>query len=219
MDNEFVKYIETVFKPTLDSCQKFLYLTRGIEFQKESLCVLENVLKELANHKQRLIEIKDEEAANYCLSFQSSTKAVIHELRMWIAFKEDKMGDAWDELVNAQLQVDTAISAHATANNLTSYLKRLIAFEKLLFPPMLFLSPGFFIISSKCSICEQEYGNCNHLKGLPYMGEICARKITECKIEEVSLVSEPASKHARVRSISDEEKMRDIITWREDTSE
>jgi hypothetical protein len=81
---------------------------------------------------------------------------------------------------------------------------------------MVFLSPGFLILSSKCSICGKEYGFCDHLIGLPYMGQLCAREITEMKIEEISIVPMPANKSARVRVMSLDGCMRNTMTWREE---
>jgi hypothetical protein len=67
---------------------------------------------------------------------------------------------------------------------------------------------------SECSICKQDYGECDHVKGRAYMGELCVRIITKAELREISLVKEPANKHARALHFSEKEGNRDIITWR-----
>ena len=45
------------------------------------------------------------------------------------------------------------------------------------------------------------------------MGELCARIVTKCDVQEVSLVEEPASKHCRLTAVSDEDGvMRDPLS-------
>ena len=72
------------------------------------------------------------------------------------------------------------------------------------------------IAKSKCSICGHDYGECDHIVGKAYMGEMCVRIIEEVKeLKEISLVTEPANKRARIISITDEDGIsRDIMTWR-----
>jgi hypothetical protein len=80
---------------------------------------------------------------------------------------------------------------------------------------MLFMSSGMIIEESHCSICGQEYGDCTHLTGKAYMGEICQRIIKKCTPLEVSIVDHPADKRCYAEKISHKGKMRDVLTWRE----
>ena len=83
-----------------------------------------------------------------------------------------------------------------------------------MFPNHGFASIGAIVKKSECSICGQEYGECDHLKGKPYMGRICYEYVTECELEEISLVPNPGIKHCRIISITDEEGItRDTLTW------
>jgi hypothetical protein len=214
--NEFiVDFINSDFRPIIEECEKFCLIVRGIEFQKISVTKLDELLKEIVKIKTLMIKNLDEDASNCCLSLEMTAYALQHELKFWISLKEDRMGDAWDELIRAESNASNAISAHIISGHLVDYLYRLEILEKLMFPTMAFFSPGFVILSSQCTICDSEYGFCDHLKGLPYMGKICRRKITEMKIQEVSIVPKPANRHARVVSMTLDGKLRDILTWRE----
>jgi len=104
------------------------------------------------------------------------------------------MGEAWSNLVNAQVTYGTVVRNYPfeveTANG---YVERLEAYEKLLFPKMFFSSVGGIIKQSNCSICKETYSKCSHIKGRLYNGELCVREITEMELEEVSFVDIPAS--------------------------
>jgi hypothetical protein len=135
---------------------------------------------------------------------------------MWIALKNDDFNKAWDYLIEAQSNARTALQAHhiATELNLEKYTEKLYLLEKLLFPPQMFLSQGLIIKESKCSICGKEYGECEHIIGKAYMGQMCNRIITKAELKEVSVVKEPANKHARVLTVTDNGVTRDFMTWK-----
>ena len=135
---------------------------------------------------------------------------------MWLALKDDDPALAWNYLVDAQTAVESAMQAHALANDMENYVERLAILEKVLFPPQLFFSPGMIIREARCSICNEEYGECDHVQGRPYMGQMCVRKIIEADIEEVSLVENPANKKARGIFFTNPKEgvRRDFLTWR-----
>ena len=151
------------------------------------------------------------------LSLENLIDAMINELKMWIALKEDNPNEAWDFLINAQSAVRTAAQAHSIAIDLNAegYANKLHLLEKLLFPPQMFFSPGLIIEKAECSICGKEYGECEHIVGKAYMGKMCYKIITKIKeMKEVSIVEEPANKHARMLQFTDEGVTRDFMTWR-----
>jgi hypothetical protein len=133
---------------------------------------------------------------------------------MWVALKDEQPALAWDALIEAGTSARNAIRAHPIAQHLESYVEKLDALEKLLFPPMIFVSIGIIVHESRCTICGSEYGECEHIKGMVYMGQICSCEITKCDIYERSIVPDPANKHARMIVISDDDIMRDLLTWR-----
>lgn len=198
-----------------EECHKFCFLSRAKEFQLEATEKLENLKKEARSLKQEIIAERDEESANVMLSFEASIEAMINELKMWISFKEDDPSAAWDYLINAQGAVRTSMQAHSISGHLDDYINRLHLLEKFLFPPQVFFSTGMVIEKGYCSICGQEYGECNHLKGRAYMGEMCVQVIRDVKkLNEISVVSEPASKYCRIISFTDKGITRDFLSWR-----
>jgi len=136
---------------------------------------------------------------------------------MLVNIKEDKMSEAWGNLVNAQVTYGTVVRNYPfkfeTENG---YVERLEMYEKLLFPKMFFSSVGGIIKKSNCSICKEPYSKCEHIKGRLYNGELCSREITEMKIEEASLVDIPANKHCRMLTTSYDGKTVDLLTLLEE---
>lgn len=197
--------------------QKKAFITVGIEIQKDEIETIKNYRAELTALKKEFIERKLENEANLVYCIENSLLAVQHELQMLVNIKEDKMSEAWGNLVNAQVTYGTVVRNYPfefeAANG---YTDRLEGYEKLLFPKMFFSSVGGIIKQSNCSICKEPYSKCNHIKGRLYNGELCVREITEMELEEVSLVDIPASKHCRTLTIDYGGKNVDLLTLREE---
>jgi hypothetical protein len=210
-----VKTFQVEFQQTITEAQKFCYVTRAKEFQLQARDRLRNLSKKIQIIKRKAIAAKYEDAANQMLSLEELTDAISNELNMWIALKEDDASAAWDCLVNAQMATLSAMQAHDSASHLEAYLEHLEALEQHMYPQQMFFSPGIIIREAKCSVCKQEYGECDHVAGRPYMGELCSRLIVHADIEEASLVDNPASKHARGVILTDDEGVRrDFLSWR-----
>jgi hypothetical protein len=171
----------------------------------------------LQAYKSNAVKNGNEESANALLSLEMLIRAMESELRMWVALKDEAPSDAWRYLVDAQTASRSAVAAHTIGKKLNAlnYLKRLVAFETLLFPPQGFTSIGASVKYAECSICGQEYGICDHLAGRPYWGQICVRNVVDASLNEISIVSEPDNKCCRITAIQDDEGlMRDTMTWR-----
>ena len=202
------------FPYAIAESMKFCNAARSREFQVEAIQRLEILKTRASALKTEIVANKDENLANLLLSVENMLQAVISELKMWVAFKDEDPSAAWTDLVGAQSAASTAMRAHKIAANLDAYIDRLHALEHLLFPPQLFFSSGIIIKRSTCSICGHEYGDCGHVKGKAYMGQMCGRIIKECDLSEISVVSNPANKHCRVISTNDGKVTRDFMTWR-----
>ena len=203
------------FNETVIECQKFCYITRAKELQVQARDRLIPLKAEAGQIKEKTIAGMYEDAANAMLSYEEMTEALINELSMWIALKDDEPAAAWDFLVDAQMSAITAMQAHSVADHLEGYSMHLSALEKHMFPNHGFCSIGAIVRKSECSVCGQEYGECDHLKGRPYMGRICAEHVKEFELEEVSIVFNPGIKHCRITSIIDDEGItRDTLTWK-----
>ena len=200
------------FRQTVADCRRFCYAARAREFQVESTAALETLQSKIAALKTEMVELQDEDAANCLLSLSLAAQALSCELKMWIALKDDDAALAWYSLVDAQSCASNAI--HGISAHLEGHVERLEVLERLLFPPTAFMSAGMVVQESHCSICGCEYGDCDHVKGEVYMGEMCVREITRLDLREISVVPQPANKLARVLTISDGDAMRDVLTWR-----
>jgi len=206
--------VKREFQETVTHCRRFCFAARAREFQVEAIEQLEKLKAKVVDLKAEMIAAQEEDYANQLLSIEKMINALVYELKMWVAFKDDDPHAAWTNIVEAQSSARLAMQAHEIAGHLQPYVERLYALEKLLFPPQMFLSAGVIIRRSTCSICGMEYGDCEHVVGKAYMGQICARVIEEADLREVSIVPEPANKHCRTLSISDENGTRDLMTWR-----
>ena len=196
--------------------QRKAFVTVGIEIQKKEIETIINYRSELKELKNQFVEKNLEKESNLIYCLENSLLAVQYELQMLVNIKEDKMNEAWGNLVNAQVIYGTVVrNCPFELESTNRYVERLEAYEKLLFPKMFFSSVGGIIKKSNCSICKESYGKCNHIKGRLYYGELCVREITEMELEEVSLVDVPANKHCVMLQTTINNKTVDILTLRE----
>jgi hypothetical protein len=192
------------FLEIVEECERFAWLCRSSRLQRESAAKLRAMLAKASEHKAAAIGYRDEPTANEMLAYECALEALANELEMYVALKADAATVAWKHLVNAQMAAGAAVRAHAAAAHLEkTYIPRLYALERLLFSKQLFMSVGFITDESECSICHAVYGECDHIKGRPYMGQFCARVVTKASVREISFVEVPADKHCRVTSITD----------------
>ncbi len=202
------------FNELISISQRKAFITVGTEIQEKEIEVLSNYREQLVDLKKTFVERKLENEANLVYCIENSILAIELELTMLVNIKKDNMGEAWGNLVTAQVTYGTVIK-----NNLfdpepsTTYLERLANYEKLLFPPQIFSSVGGIVKKSHCSICNESFSKCEHMKGKLYFGEICVRVISEMELEEASIVENPANKHCRMLKIDniDTMTMRQVI--------
>jgi len=213
--NLSLKEIGKLFTTVWSEVEPFNNLARSIEFQKMSIDKLIGFLQELGELKKQAIESKKEQEANKILYYENIIKTLTEELRMWVAFKNDDPQSAWDNLINAQSSLRAALLSVEVGDLLDHYVEKLDQLEKYLFPPLLFMSVGAKPKVKSCSVCKKNYDDCEHIKGHPYMGELCYVIIEKAELEEVSLVEVPANKHCRVLETTKNGIKRDFMTWKE----
>lgn len=212
--NEKVLTFIHQFNEAVADTQKFLFITRAKELQEDACRRLASLKERAANLKKETITDQDDDSANVLLCPESVLEATMNELRMWIALKDDDPNAAWDCLINCQGACRDAILAH-TAVDLENYISRLHTLEKLIFPQLFFSSTRMVIARSECSICGEEYGECDHLEGRPYMGQICARIVREIReVIGADMVDDPADKHCRILQFTEAGITRDYLTLR-----
>jgi hypothetical protein len=213
-----IKELLDEFNDIAANAQYLAFFTRSIELQKKEV-------EKINFFTERATELKNsnkgrfsEPELNLILFFIIYIEAIKSELIFLISLKEGQMDVAWERLIHAQTQVSIASSNNPfNKEDLNNYTLRLDAYEKLLFPRMVFHSVGGIIRKAKCSICGSEYDDCHHLKGKMYKGELCVREIHEMDLEEVSTVDNPANKLCRCLSIQENGIEIDWLTLKEKT--
>lgn len=212
---DLIRDITTQCNEALKDAQRLCFATRGRELQETAASKLENIRGRVSKLKKQVVRSSDEDAANLLLSLEELLNSYAQELRMWVALKTDRMGDAWDHLVDAQMSVRRALALHPSVGKFEGHDQRLSVIERIVFPPQVFMSLGGIIERAECSICERDYDECDHIVGRAYMGEYCTRIISKIKLQEISIVDDPSNKHARITSVADGDVSRDYLTLRE----
>lgn len=202
------------FSEVAEQAQTLTFITRAKELQEEVLAVIDRFLKTCAVEKQARIAQQSEYEANLILGLEFACRSLSSELSMYLALRDDRPGDAWNDLVESQTLLSAAIRAHPSLQHVENNLQKLLTVEHLLFPPQAFMSIGSIVRTEECSICGQDYRHCDHIVGRPYMGQMCSVICKDIELREVSLVDEPADKRCRVLYFSDQGRKRDKLTWR-----
>lgn len=191
-------------------------LTRCEDVQLENIEILNEFLDKTINLKNNAIEQNDNDLANGYVSFELITKSMISELKLWIKLKNKDYNSAWDSLIDSQDYAIRAMQAHEINGHLQLYLNRLKIIEKLIFPPQLFMSDRSIVSECKCSICNNDIQECDHIKGQFYMGEQCYEIVGKIEaLNGIDFVKEPASKRCRITTSKRNEKDVDYMTLEE----
>jgi hypothetical protein len=191
----------------------FMFITRDTDLQRQACSSLNELLVQIGDEKASAIARLDEDYANTLLGCHCVAKALVSEITMWILLKESRPDKAWDMLVAAQMALAGALRAHKMFAHLEAQVQRLGAIERLIFPPQVFLSSGMIVATQTCSICGQEYEDCPHVKGRPYLGEFCYVWIVPSEVDHVAMVHDPADKSCRIIKFTAEGGYRNRMTW------
>jgi len=218
--NESIVALRERFEAVAQEAQTLSFLPRATELQEASCQATGELLEKLQGAKAAAVQRGDDDAANTLLAMELALQTVLEELRMWIDLKRDAAESAWDHLVSAQgacedaIRVRRQLQAKPPTAGLENVLKRLVWIERMVFPPQVFNSIGGTARWRECSICGRSYDDCSHVKGRAYMGKLCHRILHDVQPEEISIVTHPANKRARITHFSDQGKMRNKLTWR-----
>jgi len=207
------------FYEGIEKFEILLSIARCSDLQKDAIENLRVVRNNLSKMKAYAIKGSDEDFANFLLGCLCLTEAIVAELEMWIMLKNEDPEAAWDKLISAQMASMDAIRAHEEFRDISQYCERLEVIEKFIFPPQVFLSIGMIVKHQICSICSEEYEDCPHLIGRPYMGEFCSIVATDFNIDHAGIVSNPADKRCRVIQFDVKGGVRNRMTWRIDKSQ
>jgi len=201
------------FNKIIDECTNFACITRDGGLQRQAISRLDELLSEIAAEKSTAISANNEDYANLLLGCECVARGIAAEIKMWLLLKEGRPDAAWDQLVTAQTNIADAPRAHKGFSHLTDHVERLNAIEQLVFPPQVYLSTGFIVQKQICSPCENDYEDCGHIKGHPYMGKFCTVRLIPSAVDHVAFVENPANKRCRVLTFSAEGGYRNRMTW------
>lgn len=190
------------------------YCSCGIELQREHVERLESLHHRLKTLRHHFIDQSDEGWANATFRAQMLVSGTKNFLEVWVRLKEVENVKAWDSLVEAENDFEIAQRIRFDSET-CEILQRLLAIEKTVFPPQTFFSSAYTYLEAFCSICGQLYGECGHVRGRIYMGQICRRTIPKSKFTEFSIVSAPRDKRCRVAEYTENGKVYCTITRRE----
>lgn len=214
--NEKIEEVLSRFEEIIGDAQALTYLTRKKELQEESVTELTDYIDELNSAQKMAIKDRDEDTANRILAIRCSCRAIRSELRVWLSLKEENWAEAWDHLVDAQDFLQSAQAAHEIMRkpSIQNMQGKYEWIEKFVFPPQAYMSPGLIVTKFTCSICGNDFSECEHRDGLPYWGQICSRIIEDTNVREVSVVDEPEDKKCRIIQFStDDGYIRNKMTW------
>jgi hypothetical protein len=216
MNQELFSKLQKEYNDKLKKSQSKAIFTRAIEQQKDEISNIDDLLLKLYEFKKSVILEQDEINANLILCLELAAEAIKSELHMIINLKEGKMSLAWDCLVASQAAIIMSIKNNPISGDyLIGYANKLHMYEQILFPSMVFSSAGFIVSKSICSICNENYIDCEHIKGQAYLGKLCQQKILEIsELEEVSFVENPVDKRCRIVSYQENGKNYDALTHR-----
>lgn len=215
MSDEKARFIQKINK-AIRECESLLFITRCSDLQRRALDSIRRESEAVTKAKAAAIKEEDEEYANALLGLQCVIAALTLELRMYLALKDEDPDEAWDHLVGAQNALAAATRAHEGFQHCRIRWKRLQTIEEIVFPSQVYTSVGTVVHKLECSICREDYEQCEHLSGLPYMGEMCSTIVTSAELDHVSLVEEPADKRCRITTVGLEGIQRNWMTLREE---
>ena len=190
------------------------FITRAEDLRQVALKNTEEMLHDIGTEKAQQIERHDENAANFLLALELMLSGIAYELRMWSLLRADHPDAAWDDLICAQNCLANAARAHSVGKLATRRVPWLESVERTIFPPQVFMSPGMIVGRQRCSVCSGDYGDCGHVVGRAYMGQMCTVHNYDVRATEVSFVDVPADKRHRVIGFIDEAGYRNRMTWR-----
>lgn len=207
-----LKQLIDYFNKRIQDAENLSSPARSSQLQSKQCLALDALLHSATQIKHEMIRRGDEGTANLFLGFECVIGGIRSELLMWILLKRDLPNEAWDRLVAVQMAYLDATRAHRGFAHCEQRLRELEEIEARIFPPQVFTSAGFVSERLDCSICGERYSKCQHLRGMPYMGEFCEIIHRDPRSDHVAIVKHPADKRCRVVSFRTKDGHRDKLS-------
>jgi hypothetical protein len=213
MDASKINEIIDEFNEQANEAACLAFIARDASLQRACVANLQVVQKNIEAARRQAASERDCNAANFLLGLRCAARAFASELQVYLLLKDSEPEEAWDALIETQDAFGAALRAHARFAHLEPLARRARDLEASLFPPQMFLSAGMIVRKQVCSICEEDYFECDHLAGMPYCGEFCAIQLMEIEADHVAFVDEPANRRCRVTAFSVPGGTRNRMTW------
>lgn len=164
---------------------------------------LRHLIKEVEDAIAEAARARDEEEANGLRSAEILIRSVISELAMWLDLARDRGDAAWNHFCDAESRAFSCTRWLSSRNLGEQRLKHLEVVEGIAFPPQpFFFSVGFIAARRLCTVCNSDYGTCEHMAGDLYFGQIAGRRVTDVtRILELSFVNDPRNKRCRIMNV------------------
>jgi hypothetical protein len=214
MDEATADALNTEVVEAVNEGMRYAHCSCGIEFQRKHVEKLGAMRDRLKKIRYEFIGQSNEPYANAAFHAQMLVSGVQNFLEMWVLLKQDEPAEAWNKLVAAQNDFEIA-QRILFLEETQAILMHLLAVERVVFPPQSFFSSGYTYLEAFCTICNKRYGDCDHVRGRIYMGQICRRRIPKSKVTEFSIVFEPSDKRCRIAEYVEDSKVYCTLTRRE----
>jgi len=201
------------FNQEIKAIELLDFITRDDNLQREACARLEKLWEEVKLLKIDCAKNGANDVANLFLGFQCALSQLYNKLNMWLCLKTSNHEKAWDHLIQAQYKCRDAANAHKGFQHLSIAYGNLLALEANIFPPQVFLSSGLLAGKQVCSICKNNYEECDHIAGNAYAGQFCRIISQDITADHVALVESPADKRCRITSFANIEGVRNRMTW------
>ncbi len=211
-----------MFNAAILFAHDLIYMTCSSRLQREAITKLLCAIELAQREKGMAQKDANSQRADYFLGMQCFAHGLCHIMEMWILLKEGKNLTAWIHKVDAEDYLRVAHQALSqsyvpqVAENLVaiaSLRERMMAYDRLVFPPLMFTSPGFKYTKAHCSVCGQDLDICDHVEGQIYCGKVCLMvRMEGIDYNHLAFVSDPRDRRCVVASFPREGKARDSFT-------
>jgi hypothetical protein len=206
--------LQDAFNDLADMSRPLLHLARSSRLQREAAAAADAMLERIHTARLAAILSEDEVVAGRMLAFSCLARALASELRVYLLLKSDEPEQAWNMLITAQENVDGAMRADPRLRSFVEKGEQLRRLEEGLFPPQTFTSMGMLARRQRCSICRQDYDDCDHVAGRAYLGRFCSMIPEDVSTDHVAIVENPADRRCRLTSQGvSGVGMRNLMTW------
>jgi len=177
--------IDKEFEASIIESIEDMHFTVSIRIAESRADFLKEKIDYLKSYKYQAINRGSEHHANLLLYMQCVTQAVHSGFTAFKFIRQNENLKAWGSVIDAYEYLDVAIRAIKKVNGNSSkkalsgievIREIIVQFEKGVFPShKLYNSPGLVETIGECSICNQNFLECDHVEGEIYSGLYCIR--------------------------------------------